>query len=173
MSLNTLPFNPFPPSSDQKGSGGSSYVLPAATDETLGGIKVGDNLTVEEDGTLNAEDPYSPLDYSTEEQNTGVKWIDGKDIWFKTVDTGALPNNTSKTVSMGVLNANIVDFRGIASSAANDYNIVMPSSTTNNRNSQMNINGATGIITIATADDYSVYTKSYITVYYTKTETEE
>lgn len=60
MSLNTLPFNPFPPSSDQKGSGGGgSYVLPAATAETLGGIKVGDNLTVEEDGTLKAPDPYT------------------------------------------------------------------------------------------------------------------
>lgn len=35
--------------------GGGSYVLPAATAETLGGIKVGQNLTIEEDGTLNAQ----------------------------------------------------------------------------------------------------------------------
>ena len=34
--------------------GGSGYVLPPATQDTLGGIKVGQNLTVEEDGTLNA-----------------------------------------------------------------------------------------------------------------------
>lgn len=32
-----------------------SYHLPIASETTLGGIKVGDNLTIEEDGTLNAE----------------------------------------------------------------------------------------------------------------------
>lgn len=34
--------------------GGSGYTLPPATQDTLGGIKVGENLTVEADGTLNA-----------------------------------------------------------------------------------------------------------------------
>lgn len=37
------------------GGGGGSYTLPTATANTLGGIKVGDNLTVEADGTLNAQ----------------------------------------------------------------------------------------------------------------------
>lgn len=37
------------------GGGGGGYVLPPATAETLGGIKVGENLTVEADGTLNAQ----------------------------------------------------------------------------------------------------------------------
>lgn len=36
-------------------SGGSGYILPPATTEILGGIKVGENLTITEDGTLNAE----------------------------------------------------------------------------------------------------------------------
>jgi hypothetical protein len=35
--------------------GGSSYVLPIASENVLGGIKVGENLTIEEDGTLNAQ----------------------------------------------------------------------------------------------------------------------
>ena len=35
-------------------SGLSNYVLTPATQTTLGGIKVGNNLTIEEDGTLNA-----------------------------------------------------------------------------------------------------------------------
>lgn len=35
--------------------GGSGYTLPPATQDTLGGIKVGQNLTVEADGTLNAQ----------------------------------------------------------------------------------------------------------------------
>lgn len=36
-------------------SGGSGYVLPPATSEKLGGIKVGANLTISEDGVLSAE----------------------------------------------------------------------------------------------------------------------
>lgn len=36
-------------------SGGSGYTLPPATKDILGGIKVGQNLTIEEDGTLNAQ----------------------------------------------------------------------------------------------------------------------
>ena len=35
-------------------AGGGSYTLPVASASTLGGIKVGENLTIEEDGTLNA-----------------------------------------------------------------------------------------------------------------------
>ena len=37
------------------GGGGGGYVLPTATANRLGGIKVGENLTVEDDGTLNAQ----------------------------------------------------------------------------------------------------------------------
>ena len=36
-------------------SGGGTYVLPTATTTTLGGIKVGQNLTIDSDGTLNAQ----------------------------------------------------------------------------------------------------------------------
>ena len=33
-------------------AGGSAYILPVATPDTLGGIKVGDGLAMSEDGTL-------------------------------------------------------------------------------------------------------------------------
>ena len=46
-------------------SGLSNYVLTPATQTTLGGIKVGNNLTIEEDGTLNATGGSSgTTDYS-------------------------------------------------------------------------------------------------------------
>ena len=53
-----------------------SYTLPIATTETLGGIKVGENLTIAEDGTLSAQTgaediiiPYKTFtDYSDEEK---------------------------------------------------------------------------------------------------------
>ena len=40
-------------------SGGGSYTLPVASAETLGGIKVGENLEITEDGTLNNGIPAS------------------------------------------------------------------------------------------------------------------
>ncbi len=39
---------------DGQGGGGGSYILPPATQQTLGGIKVGSGLTVQADGTLSA-----------------------------------------------------------------------------------------------------------------------
>ena len=56
---------------------GGSYTLPIASAETLGGIKVGENLTITEDGTLNAEasgtSVLSPgaILYDTEEKVIG------------------------------------------------------------------------------------------------------
>ena len=86
MSLNTVPFNPFPPSSAQRGSGEGGYVLPIAADDTLGGIKVGDNLTIEEDGTLNAPDTYT-LPIASDDTLGGVKVGGGLSI---DAETGVL-----------------------------------------------------------------------------------
>lgn len=63
---------------------GGSYVLPVASSETLGGIKVGENLTIE-DGVLSGPSPYTQVNYSTTEQKTEQKWIDGKTIYQKTL----------------------------------------------------------------------------------------
>ena len=55
--FNTLPANPYPPSSEQMGAGGGgSYVLPTASADTLGGVKVGNNLSIN-NGVLSAPDP--------------------------------------------------------------------------------------------------------------------
>lgn len=61
------------------------YVLPVASAETLGGVKIGEGLSIDaETGVMSAEGGLP--DYSTTEQKTGQKWIDGKDIYFKTFD---------------------------------------------------------------------------------------
>ena len=87
MGIVTYPPNPFPPSSEN-GNGGS-FVLPVATAETLGGVKVGNGLSINENGVLSNDNPtpYTPKNYSTNEQLTGQKWIDGKDIYFKVINT--------------------------------------------------------------------------------------
>lgn len=112
MGFNTYPSNPWPLPSDQAGSGGSAYVLPTASADTLGGVKVGENLTIA-DGVLSAPAPYvlpsasadtlggvkvgtglaiddgvlsatgTKHTYSTTEQEVGT-WIDGKTIYERT-----------------------------------------------------------------------------------------
>lgn len=83
MSFNTFPQNPFPPNSENVDGGGSPYVLPIASAETLGGVKVGNGLNINENGVLSNLNPtpYTPINYSTTEQATGQKWLDGKDIY--------------------------------------------------------------------------------------------
>lgn len=49
---------------EEGGGGGSGYVLPTAKANRLGGIKVGQNLSIEEDGTLNATGGGSGADTS-------------------------------------------------------------------------------------------------------------
>ncbi len=51
--------------------GGGSYVLPPATENTLGGIKVGSGLSVESDGTLSVEGGNG-LIFSTAETAIGT-----------------------------------------------------------------------------------------------------
>lgn len=90
MGFNTTPFNPFPPSTDQQGNGSSQYELPIASGETLGGVMVGDGLSINaETGELSNDNPtpYTPPAYRTTEFDTGLKWIDGKHIYSKVVQT--------------------------------------------------------------------------------------
>ena len=76
-----------------------------------GGVNFG-NTDPLMDGTASAgtstrvsrEDHRHPmLDYSTEEQKTGRKWIDGKDIYYKTVEI-VLPSNIASGVNTVVGN---------------------------------------------------------------------
>jgi hypothetical protein len=57
-------------------------------------------------------EPYTPPNYSTNEINTGVKWIDGKDIYQKTYNTITMSSTsvTIDTISIDTL----IDAKGIA-----------------------------------------------------------
>lgn len=68
----------------EKGGGGGGYVLPVASAETLGGVKVGDNLSIDENGVLSAEGGGSSMHtYSMSEQEVAI-WIDGSTLYEKT-----------------------------------------------------------------------------------------
>lgn len=69
---------------DFKAGGGAD--LAPATASTLGGVKVGNGLNVASDGTLSV----AGADYSITEHLTGRKWIDGLDIYEKSIELSNL-----------------------------------------------------------------------------------
>ena len=99
-------------------------------------------------------------DYSTTEQALGIKWIDGKDIYRKVVDFGALPNLTTKTVSSGLTNVNITRIYGIACASV----AIIPLPYSN----EVTLYFSNNNVCVATNDDFSNYEQSYVVIEYTK-----
>ena len=108
--------------------------------------------------------------YSEQERQVGV-WTDGKPLYQKTVDCGALPNNTTKTVAHGISDVDrIVELKGTAYSTTNGYTLPLE-----------DIDGGAGInsairlyanvtnIYLDTKKDQSTYNKTLVTIQYTKT----
>ena len=57
-------------------------------------------------------DAAAALNYSTTEQPTGQKWIDGKDIYFKVVSLGNLPAAGEKQVNVNITGATVIRLEG-------------------------------------------------------------
>lgn len=53
------------------------------------------------------------FDYSTTEQIIGT-WIDGKTLYRKVYDCGAMPAGSKKEIPTGLTNVNYIDWEGIA-----------------------------------------------------------
>lgn len=76
-----------------------------------------DDSSTASNKTWSAQKINNSLDkhtYSTTEKAVGT-WIDGKTIYEKTIDFGALPNNTAKSVNHNISSLNmIIKISGIA-----------------------------------------------------------
>lgn len=108
-------------------------------------------------------------DYSTSEQDTGFTWIDGKHIYKKTVNFGALPNTSAKTVSTGITNLDyLIAFEGVATNGVTIFSI--PSLRIGNAVLEIGIwfSKVQAEVTIETGNNRSDF-NAYITLYYTKT----
>ena len=73
------------------------------TDDNMNEIKSVVNNNATETST-NATKITNLQTYSTSETNTGQIWIDGKPIYKKVINFGALPNATSKSVAHNISN---------------------------------------------------------------------
>lgn len=97
-------------------------------------------------------------DYSLAEQQTSRKWIDGKNIYVKTVNLGALPNAAAKAVALGETWDTLVSMQGMAT-ASSSTSLPLPfvsnAASLNNRIS-LHLSGA-GDITVTTFIDRTNY----------------
>ena len=58
MGINSIPPNPFPPSTETMGGNTKPYELPIASSDTLGGVKIGSGLAINsETGVLSSDAP--------------------------------------------------------------------------------------------------------------------
>lgn len=127
------------------------------------------------EGTPLAEDHYVAvygeppviLDYSTDEVDTGTRWIDGKAIYKKTIDFGALPNATSKSVAHGISNLSLVVAISGVGHASSGQNIPLPNASSSSSFS-VEVNANATNVTISCGTDRSGYS-GYVTLYYIKT----
>lgn len=104
--------------------------------------------------------------YSTNEVKTGGKWIDGKPIYRKTIDCGALPNTSYKNVNHNITNLDYaIDWYGAARGGI--YRMLLPNASNNTANA-VEVYIDNDYVVILTGGDRSGY-NGYITIEYTKT----
>ena len=107
------------------------------------------------------------MDYSTSEVNTGMKWIDGTDIYKKTVSFGNAPNSTTKNVAHGISNLGVVvKLEGFGYSSVSDKYAPVPW-VPSSSGSLMDISVDNVNISMTSTSDRSAWAFT-ITLYYTK-----
>lgn len=148
--------------------------LPVASTEVLGGVKVGENLIITEDGTLNAEasgtSVLSPgaVIYDEQERIVG-RWSDGRPVYQKTIiyEGESVSTTTSYNHNINnldkVVNANVIAKRTGSDNIRETYNI-----SDNNEVARFVIKNTTIDITFKW-DPYNIL---LITLQYTKTTDE-
>lgn len=144
------------------GSGGSS-ALSEMTDVTFTNLQANNILKYNGSVWVNSNDLH---EYSTEEKVIG-KWIDGKPIYEKVINSGYLLN--SGTISIDVSSLNIDSFiqlRGMT--FTDDKTQFRPITLGTSDNNAIRIDFSNNNIRIITWSNWSAY-NSFIVIQYTKT----
>lgn len=108
--------------------------------------------------------------YSTSETAIG-KWINGKIIYRKVIDFGALPNTANKTVAHGISNISaVISEKAISHQTGNNW-FPIPSAHPSNLAYAVFLDCTeSGNISIRTGDDKSGYTDTKVILEYTCTD---
>ena len=105
------------------------------------------------------------FNYSTTEKVVGT-WIDGKPLYSKVVNLGALPDNDTKSIAHSIQNLKrVVKLEGFAGSSLNKGGITLPHAT----NTPIALYADDTNVSVKTTSNATGYTEAYAFVYYTKT----
>ena len=115
---------------------------------------------VETDG---GDTPAGGVDYSTEEQDTGLKWVDGSKIYQTTYELENIRSSTS-VFSLGITIGNIPDF----STLIDGFVIGHDSSDSDQCSIGINLIVENG--TLKCVSPYNGWSMDYLTIRYTKSE---
>ena len=108
--------------------------------------------------------------YSTTEINTGKKWIDGKPIYRKVIDFGALPNATTKSVNHNISNLGRITFlQAITSNTGGTATLTIPYIATNDASYNVGMAIYQTTIEMSCNKNLSSYNETFVTLEYTKT----
>lgn len=104
------------------------------------------------------------MTYSTSEHVVG-EWIDGKPLYEKTINFGALPNTTTKSISLSSDTKLVIDIEGFVNRSGYYRPLPYP---TYEANYGIRVGVDNNQLVVATGVDWSSYS-AYITIRYTKT----
>ena len=120
------------------------------------------------DGAVTS-DKIDSATYSTSEQVVGT-WINGKPLYRKIVSLGQLPNTAAKTIPHGIANIDqIILMQGYGSQASESGKYTIPLPNGGSSAATCSLSADRTSIYIVTQNDKTMYTESYVTLYYTKT----
>lgn len=106
--------------------------------------------------------------YSTTQETAVGTWIDGKTIYVKVYDFGALPDKTLKSIPLNISGLDkILKVSGITISRNNEYYFPLPFIATQDEYN-ITLSITENNIIVRTAWDRTDFTQTYIYVYYTK-----
>lgn len=110
-----------------------------------------------------------PGNYSTSEIDTGFTWVDGKTIYKKTINFGALPNATGKSVPHNISNLDFfIKIEGITQNPTDRVFYQLPKVMISGSSYQAQLQVGNINVRIDTSQNLSSYTETYVTLYYTK-----
>ena len=147
-------------------SGGGDTVTITSTLET--GSKIADYSIGDTTGSLYAPTPFIPKDYSTTEQDTGLKWFDGRPVYCKVIRIGEMPNSTAKSVLHNIESFDFfIELHGVA--LTSDHTCLPipyapPAPTQNN----LSVYVTSTDVTVSCGIDYRNYSDGYVILYYLK-----
>lgn len=120
------------------------------------------------DGEVIYPQTISDMDYSTSEQDTGCKWVDGKKIYKKTISCGG-GSNKNKAVNHNISNlSRTIKIEG----QAYDGSVCIPipfTSTGDGVSSSIQVYVSSTQIVISCGADRDNLIEMYVTLWYTKT----